>query len=78
LFHRSVAPFRIVDIDHEMLMFSKSRNSQITSVTRQANLFARNEIVVHASCEKALANIVDAQLWPSWYPHSHNVARHEY
>jgi hypothetical protein len=29
--------------------------------------------VVHASCEKAFANIVDAQVWPSWYPNSHNV-----
>ena len=34
----------------------------------QADLFAHNEIVVHASCEKVFANIVDAQVWPSWYP----------
>jgi hypothetical protein len=33
----------------------------------QADLFAHNEIVVHASCEKVFANIVDAQVWPSWY-----------
>jgi hypothetical protein len=39
----------------------------------QADLFAHNEIVVHASCEKVFANIVDAQAWPSWYPNSHNV-----
>jgi len=39
----------------------------------QADLFAHNEIVVHASCEKVFANIVDAQVWPSWYPNSHNV-----
>jgi uncharacterized protein YndB with AHSA1/START domain len=39
----------------------------------QADLFAHNEIVVHASCEKIFANIVDAQVWPSWYPNSHNV-----
>jgi hypothetical protein len=39
----------------------------------QADLFAHNEIVVHASCEKVFANIVDAQVWPSWYSNSHNV-----
>src|ERR1700744_2778216 len=39
----------------------------------QADLFAHNEIVVHASCEKVFANLVDAQEWPSWYPNSHNV-----
>ena len=39
----------------------------------QADLFAHNEIVVHASCEKVFADIVDAQVWPSWYPNSHNV-----
>jgi hypothetical protein len=39
----------------------------------QADLFAHNEIVVHASCEKVFANIADAQVWPSWYPNSHNV-----
>jgi hypothetical protein len=39
----------------------------------QADLFAHNEITVHASCEKVFANILDAQVWPSWYPNSHNV-----
>jgi hypothetical protein len=39
----------------------------------QADLFAHNEIVVHASCEKVFSTIVDAQVWPSWYPNSHNV-----
>jgi uncharacterized protein YndB with AHSA1/START domain len=39
----------------------------------QADLFAHNEIVVHATCEKVFANIVDAQVWPSWYLNSHNV-----
>jgi hypothetical protein len=39
----------------------------------QADLFAHNEIVVQASCEKVFANLVDAQVWPSWYPNSHNV-----
>lgn len=39
----------------------------------QADLFTHNEIVVHASCEKVFATLVDAQVWPSWYPNSHNV-----
>ena len=39
----------------------------------QANLFAHNEIDVHASCTKAFANLVDAEAWPTWYPNSHNV-----
>jgi hypothetical protein len=39
----------------------------------QADLFAHNEIVVHTSCAKVFANIVDAKVWPSWYPNFHNV-----
>jgi uncharacterized protein YndB with AHSA1/START domain len=39
----------------------------------RADLFAHNEIVVHASCEKVFDNIVDARVWPHWYPNSHNV-----
>jgi uncharacterized protein YndB with AHSA1/START domain len=39
----------------------------------QADLFAHNEIVIHASCERVFANIVDAAVWPSWYLNSHNV-----
>src|ERR1700743_3559077 len=39
----------------------------------QADLFAHNEIVVHASCQKVFASIVDAQAWPEWYPNSHHV-----
>jgi hypothetical protein len=39
----------------------------------QADLFAHNEIVVHASCEKVFANLADAPAWPQWYPNSHNV-----
>jgi hypothetical protein len=39
----------------------------------QANLFAHNEIDVHASCTKAFANLVDAEAWPTWYPNSHIV-----
>jgi uncharacterized protein YndB with AHSA1/START domain len=39
----------------------------------QADLFAHNEIVIRASCEKVFASLVDAPEWPSWYPNSHNV-----
>jgi Polyketide cyclase / dehydrase and lipid transport len=39
----------------------------------QADLFAHNEILVNASCDKVFANIVDAEQWPSWYPNSQNV-----
>jgi hypothetical protein len=39
----------------------------------QADLFAHNEVVIHASCEKVFADMADAQAWPSWYPNSRNV-----
>jgi hypothetical protein len=39
-----------------------------------ADLYAHKELVVNASCEAVFANFVDAQLWPSWYPNSHNAA----
>ena len=39
----------------------------------QADLFAHNEIVIRASCEKVFANMADAQAWPSWYPNSQNI-----
>jgi len=39
----------------------------------RADLFAHNEIVIHASCEKVFANMTDAQAWPSWYPNSQNI-----
>ena len=31
----------------------------------QADLFAHNEIFVHASCKKGFTNLADAQAWPS-------------
>ena len=39
----------------------------------QADLFAHNEIFVHASCKKVFTNLADAQTWLSWYPNSHDV-----
>ena len=40
---------------------------------KQADMFAHNEIDIHASCTKAFANLVDAEAWPTWYSNSHNV-----
>ena len=39
----------------------------------QAELFAHNEIMIHASCETVFANLVDAEKWPSWYSNSKNI-----
>ena len=42
--------------------------------TRKTLTSMPTTIVVNASCEAVFANIVDAQLSPSWYPNSHNAA----
>jgi hypothetical protein len=39
----------------------------------KAILFAHNEIVIAASCEKVWSHIVDARKWPDWYPNSRDV-----
>jgi len=38
-----------------------------------ADLFAHNELVVNASCERVWSHIVDAGKWPGWYPNSKDV-----
>jgi uncharacterized protein YndB with AHSA1/START domain len=38
-----------------------------------AELFAHNELLIHASCETVWSHLIDAQTWPEWYPNSHNV-----
>jgi uncharacterized protein YndB with AHSA1/START domain len=38
-----------------------------------ADLFAHNELLIHASCEKVFSRIVDAKSWPSWYANASNV-----
>jgi hypothetical protein len=38
-----------------------------------ADLFAHNEIVVHAGCGAIFANLTDAESWPSWYSNSKDV-----
>lgn len=39
----------------------------------RADLFAHNELVVNASCERVWSHIVDASKWPGWYPNSKDV-----
>jgi uncharacterized protein YndB with AHSA1/START domain len=39
----------------------------------KADLFAHNELLVNASCERVWSHIVDASQWPSWYPNSKDV-----
>ena len=38
-----------------------------------ADLFAHNELLIHASCSIVWQHLVQAQAWPEWYPNSHNV-----
>jgi len=38
-----------------------------------ADLFAHNEIVVHAECGAIFGNLTDAESWPSWYSNSKDV-----
>jgi hypothetical protein len=38
-----------------------------------ADLFAHNELLIHASCSIVWQHLVQAQTWPEWYPNSHNV-----
>jgi hypothetical protein len=38
-----------------------------------ADLFAHNELLIHASCSIVWQHLVQAQSWPEWYPNSHNV-----
>lgn len=39
----------------------------------KADLFAHNEIVINAACEKVWGKLVDARHWPDWYPNSRDV-----
>jgi uncharacterized protein YndB with AHSA1/START domain len=42
-------------------------------IPEAADLFSHNEIFVNASCEKVWNYVVDAQLWPTWYPNSNDI-----
>jgi uncharacterized protein YndB with AHSA1/START domain len=39
----------------------------------KADLFAHNESLINASCERVWSHIVDASQWPTWYPNSKDV-----
>jgi hypothetical protein len=39
----------------------------------KADLFAHNETVINASCERVWKHIVEATTWPAWYPNSKDV-----
>jgi hypothetical protein len=39
----------------------------------KADLFAHNELVINASCERVWSHIIDAKRWPTWYPNSKDV-----
>jgi hypothetical protein len=39
----------------------------------KADLFAHNDLIINASCERVWAHIIDASQWPTWYPNSKDV-----
>jgi Polyketide cyclase / dehydrase and lipid transport len=39
----------------------------------QADLFAHNELLINASCERIWGHIIDANKWPEWYPNAKEV-----
>ena len=38
-----------------------------------ADLFAHNELLIHASCSIVWQHLVQARSWPVWYPNSDNM-----
>jgi uncharacterized protein YndB with AHSA1/START domain len=39
----------------------------------KADLFAHNELVINATCERVWRHITEAAKWPEWYPNSKDV-----
>src|SRR6202789_413776 len=39
----------------------------------KADLFAHNDLVINASCERVWTHIIEATRWPTWYPNSKEV-----
>jgi hypothetical protein len=39
----------------------------------KADLFAHNDLIINASCERIWSHIIDAKRWPIWYPNSQAV-----
>ena len=43
----------------------------------KADLFAHNELIINASCERIWTRIIEASRWPTWYPNSRDVRSEE-
>jgi hypothetical protein len=39
----------------------------------KADLFAHNDLLINASCERIFTHIIEANRWPTWYPNSKDV-----
>jgi uncharacterized protein YndB with AHSA1/START domain len=40
----------------------------------KADLFAHNELLIDASCERVWQHIIEAPKWPQWYPNARDVS----
>jgi hypothetical protein len=40
---------------------------------QKADLFAHNDLIINASCERVWIHIIEASRWPTWYPNSKDV-----
>src|SRR3984957_7552626 len=40
---------------------------------QKADLFAHNDLIIDASCERVWTHIIEASRWPTWYPNSKDV-----
>ncbi len=40
---------------------------------QNADLFAHNELLIHASAEKIWKHLIEAPKWSTWYPNSANI-----
>jgi hypothetical protein len=39
----------------------------------KADLFAHNDLIINATCERVWTHIIEASRWPTWYPNSKDV-----
>jgi hypothetical protein len=39
----------------------------------KADLFAHNDLIINASCERVWTHIIEAGRWPTWYPNATDV-----
>src|SRR5271155_2274430 len=40
---------------------------------QKADLFAHNDLIINAACERVWTHIIDATRWPTWYLNSKDV-----